>query len=288
MFCSVKCLQAARDSYHSYECGAGLTALGRQEGSFTVDKVLLPTLRMVLSHPVSYFKENKEKFQYLSDKRRSPESFTEELPYLSNDQERFWDLLHKSDYDSSFYAKHFISGCLNPGGLFVMTKHVLEILETLKYNILKEDKDLMVSVILHVLGISRYNSKLLEVPNRAVIEKPESIFKGLVSSTESKLGYTELGTGVFATLSLFNHSCVPNCEVMPLGGKMAVLAQRPIKPGEELMVSYVRHFAQRYIRQLPGEHSFQCDCLGCTRKWGEPTRQTPTEDLVRKLRYDFH
>ncbi len=109
-------------------------------------------------------------------------------------------------------------------------------------------------------------------------------FRGLVSS--NGLEYKEVGSGVFATLSLFNHSCVPNCVLLHLGGQVAVVAQRPLKPGEELTVSYVGSLAQRYIKELPGYHGFECDCLGCEKKWGEPTRRILTPDLFEKLRYD--
>ncbi len=161
MFCSRDCLKAAERSYHFYECLAGLTILGFGEKSYNINKVILPAVRMILSHPVSYFRENKEKFKYLSEERRNLDSISEKSRYMSDDHSCFWDLLHKTDFDSSFFSKESTRGCMQAVGLFVMARHVIEILELCKYKIKKKDEDLMVSVALHAVGTCRHNVKVI-------------------------------------------------------------------------------------------------------------------------------
>lgn len=47
------------------------------------------------------------------------------------------------------------------------------------------------------------------------------------------------GTGIWLNESLFNHSCVPNCDWNMIGDHIFVTTRRDIQPDEELCVSYV-------------------------------------------------
>jgi len=89
-----------------------------------------------------------------------------------------------------------------------------------------------------------------------------------------------VGSGVFTLQSCINHSCVPNVTV--IGGllntpnsdaQIEVIALRPIKAGEELLMSYLpmgddpdaKYYASREhrLRYLREAYLFECDCPKC-------------------------
>lgn len=75
------------------------------------------------------------------------------------------------------------------------------------------------------------------------------------------------GTGVFATYSRLNHSCVPNVHnsYHPIRKQMLVHAVRDIAQGEQLCVSYIgslcRVWEQR--REQLNQRNFVCKCSAC-------------------------
>ncbi|XP_012566679.1 histone-lysine N-methyltransferase SMYD3 isoform X1 [Hydra vulgaris] len=77
-----------------------------------------------------------------------------------------------------------------------------------------------------------------------------------------------LGTGIFSSASLFNHSCDPNCVATFNGRDISIRAIKPIAEGEELMLSYISILATSDVRQLELRESymFTCKCTVCSRK----------------------
>lgn len=78
----------------------------------------------------------------------------------------------------------------------------------------------------------------------------------------------EVGSGVFATAALINHSCVPNAEVrLTEDGFLDVFTLRPVADGETLTVSYLplpvpEGGVEARRKQLKEAFFFECDC-GC-------------------------
>jgi len=76
------------------------------------------------------------------------------------------------------------------------------------------------------------------------------------------------GSGIYPILSTINHSCVPNCTTTfrSEDGTLAiVLANKDIKAGEELFISYIENeesSKQQREKDLK-EYGFICDCLLC-------------------------
>ena len=74
------------------------------------------------------------------------------------------------------------------------------------------------------------------------------------------------GTALFATASLLNHDCAPNCEVvMYPTGHVVVRAKTDLTPGVELTTTYVDTtlpVAERRARLLHG-YGFSCACSRC-------------------------
>ena len=100
---------------------------------------------------------------------------------------------------------------------------------------------------------------------------------------EPKVYYDSDGFAIatFATASLFNHSCDPN--VIRFTGKRfgrtAFVALKPLKKGEELVISYGPvygqiddHGAKSRRDILSRKYNFLCDCIACSSNW-PPVRE---------------
>eukprot|EP00753_Platysulcus_tardus_P007843 PLAT15505.7.p1 GENE.PLAT15505.7~~PLAT15505.7.p1 ORF type:complete len:572 (-),score=264.64 PLAT15505.7:5-1720(-) len=85
-------------------------------------------------------------------------------------------------------------------------------------------------------------------------------------------------SGLYLHMSMWNHSCVPNCVKFSPGGAESsavgdagcseVWTQRAIEAGEELTISYLRPrlLPQRArARRLRQQFMFDCDCPRCSR-----------------------
>ena len=94
------------------------------------------------------------------------------------------------------------------------------------------------SLLSHLVSLSLTNSFLAKI----VSEEP---FFASVESVSATVECQEkrLGTTIFPTISLLNHSCQPNAtiayEVGTEGVVGIVSACRDIQPGEEIAISYV-------------------------------------------------
>lgn len=81
----------------------------------------------------------------------------------------------------------------------------------------------------------------------------------------------ELGAGIYATLSLFNHSCDPAVTRNFYGDRCIVRTIRPIRAGDELSDNYGAVFAmqsrsERRAKLLP-QYFFECKCIACAEDW---------------------
>lgn len=82
----------------------------------------------------------------------------------------------------------------------------------------------------------------------------------------------EMGIGVYLSMSLINHSCVPNTSWTtdmdgPFHNSIALTSLREIAPGEEITISYIPLDAKTSTREERAHHLFQygfdCDCPAC-------------------------
>jgi len=81
----------------------------------------------------------------------------------------------------------------------------------------------------------------------------------------------ELGAGIYATLSLFNHSCDPAVTRSFYGDQCIVRTIRSIRAGEELSDNYGAVFAmqprsERHAKLRP-QYFFECNCTACIEDW---------------------
>jgi len=81
----------------------------------------------------------------------------------------------------------------------------------------------------------------------------------------------ELGAGIYATLSLFNHSCDPAVTRNFYGDRCIVRTIRLVRAGDELSDNYGAVFpmqsrSERHAKLLP-QYFFECQCTACLEEW---------------------
>lgn len=81
----------------------------------------------------------------------------------------------------------------------------------------------------------------------------------------------EVGSNAFGVLSLFNHSCDPNCTRSSYGTTGVLKSLKFIPKGTELLDCYLSHFAlhTRKERQtdMKQQYCFDCNCPACVGDW---------------------
>ncbi len=82
---------------------------------------------------------------------------------------------------------------------------------------------------------------------------------------------TEIGAGIYSTLSLFNHSCDPVANRNFYGDICVVRTIKPVHKGEEISDNYgavyaVHTRAERWEKLKP-QYYFQCACQPCVENW---------------------
>uniref|UniRef100_H2Y4A3 [histone H3]-lysine(4) N-trimethyltransferase n=1 Tax=Ciona savignyi TaxID=51511 RepID=H2Y4A3_CIOSA len=78
-------------------------------------------------------------------------------------------------------------------------------------------------------------------------------------------GIQTIGVGIYPTISMMNHDCMPNCVAMNNGPRLEVRALKIIQPGEELCISYIDSLETTRQRKekLQMQYYFDCDCESC-------------------------
>jgi hypothetical protein len=116
------------------------------------------------------------------------------------------------------------------------------------------------SLFLHHLLQLRCNSHRLT----AVLEAGEVAGRG--ESVRSSHEAT-LGSAVYPTASLFNHSCWPNIIFRFQGSNVEAVATRPIRNGEEACICYGPQLGRmkraERVAELQTKYFFRCSCPAC-------------------------
>lgn len=105
----------------------------------------------------------------------------------------------------------------------------------------------------------------LQVPDiKAVLELCAKLKNNSFAICDEEL-QSDIGTGIYLSCSLINHSCVPNCIAVFDRLQLNIRTLRDLKEGEELTISYVEQLAPSYDRQdeLQNIYRFKCDCPAC-------------------------
>ncbi|XP_072906953.1 N-lysine methyltransferase SMYD2-like isoform X2 [Hemitrygon akajei] len=108
---------------------------------------------------------------------------------------------------------------------------------------------------------------------------------------------SHLGSAIFPSVALMNHSCCPNVIVTYRGTTAEVRAVKQICPGEEIFTSYIDLLYPTEDRQdrLRDSYFFTCDCRECATKakdkeklevtnYGEPPKPEIVKDMIKYAR----
>jgi len=92
----------------------------------------------------------------------------------------------------------------------------------------------------------------------------------------------EMGSGVFAFASFFNHSCAPNVVRVAVDNKLVFVVIRPVDKDQQLYVAYKENFHNECRRERQEEmlksYRFTCCCEACTKDYPN-LDQLPSKNL---------
>ncbi|CAH2100286.1 unnamed protein product [Euphydryas editha] len=271
IFCSDKCLDAALQSYHGYECHI-LPLLWKSGCSITCHIAL----RMITQKTKEYFTkiyndlENKTTGLYKTDDYKN-------IYHLVSheDKRQKQDFLHRTQMTI------FLLKLLELSGYFESKtrKNPIDLneIKTMEFeDIHGDDISLFGSLILKNLQILQFNAH--EVFELQCLKPKVGQY---VIKHDGKSVF--LAGAVFPTLALFNHSCDPGVVRYFCGPYVVVRAVKNIKKGEEVAENYGPIFTtvpkQKRQADLKDQYWFDCTCLPCQQNW--PTYDEMTENYMR-------
>lgn len=91
----------------------------------------------------------------------------------------------------------------------------------------------------------------------ATVREAAHAHTDLLKMLAVKVAMNSFPSGVFLYLSMLNHSCCANCEVVNEAGTTHIVTNRAVKAGEELTIRYAA------AAELQGRYGFKCACAAC-------------------------
>lgn len=147
-----------------------------------------------------------------------------------------------------------------------------------------------------VAGLFRFYSKHLELPDHKDLL---TIFSQVACNgfTIEDDELSHMGTAVYPDVALINHSCLPTVIVTFNGTSADVRAVRNMKPGDEVLISYIDLLYPTDDRnnRLRESYYFTCECQECksksmdkkklkVRKRSDPIEPEVISNMVRYAR----
>eukprot|EP00918_Siedleckia_nematoides_P009270 GHVU01020228.1.p1 GENE.GHVU01020228.1~~GHVU01020228.1.p1 ORF type:complete len:619 (-),score=56.87 GHVU01020228.1:266-1876(-) len=247
-YCSEKCRQSADTIYHNYECKILSTLYSSGLGKFSLIAVRCMTKSQ------SALEQRK---QLCGNDQLENAGLSEDGRYYWNDYKTICRLVtHDTDRQAADLFRRccnavFLVHCLEKAGYFQDYSPKSEDLS------LQEVKNFVGGLILSHLQAFPCNAHEI-----SELELKQSVTESVTS---------ELGGGIYATLSLFNHSCDPTVTRNFYGDVCVVRATRSIFKGEEVSDNYGAIYAvmSREERQekMKKQYFFTCGCEACTKDW---------------------
>lgn len=242
-YCSFDCLQSAV-LWHAFECRLDLENLEKME---------LLAFRLITKTGWQFLLKNKAHFEDLLQ-HKSASTTTATKVYQWNDYENILTLETNSQRrtaDDLFHRS--VQACILGLSLVNNTSFCQDAYDNKNYQIY------LCSLLL---------SHLQSLPCNAH-EISEFVYHRLQPLTSSCL---EIGAGIYATLSLFNHSCSPNVIRNFIGDTVVVRLLCSITADDqELLDNYgcLSPMMDKSERQqkLADQYRFQCQCQPCVDQW---------------------
>ncbi|XP_073349242.1 N-lysine methyltransferase SMYD2-B-like [Pagrus major] len=147
-----------------------------------------------------------------------------------------------------------------------------------------------------VAALHRFYSKHLELPDhKDLLTLYSQVACNGFTIEDDELSH--MGTAVYPDVALINHSCLPSVIVTYDGTSADVRAVRDMKPGDEVLISYIDLLYPTDDRnnRLRESYYFTCDCKECkskskdkvklkVRKRSEPIEPEVINNMVRYAR----
>ncbi|XP_069552693.1 N-lysine methyltransferase SMYD2-like [Brachyistius frenatus] len=147
-----------------------------------------------------------------------------------------------------------------------------------------------------IAGLHRFCSKHLEVPeHKDLLTLFSQVACNGFTIEDDELSH--MGTAVYPDVALINHSCLPSVIVTFTGTSAEIRAVRDMKPGDEVLISYIDLLYPTDDRnnRLRESYYFTCDCQECkqkskdkaklkVRKRSDPIEQDVINNMVRYAR----
>ena len=241
VYCSYDCLQTSL-VWHAFECRLELDELEKME---------LLALRLITKTGWQYLLKNKNHFEEILQGKNDRSSTK---VYQWNDYENILTLetnSHQRTADDLFHRS--VQACILGLSLINNTSFSQAAYDNVNYQIY------LCSLLL---------SHLQSLPCNAH-EISEFIYHRLEPLSSSCL---EIGAGIYATLSLFNHSCNPNVIRNFIGNTVIVRLLSSIREDHlELLDNYgcLSAMMDKTDRQkkLVDQYHFHCQCQPCVDQW---------------------
>ena len=241
-YCCHSCREKAWNEYHSSECNS-LLFLSKEIGiSYIVLRLLFKTgIKEVI---------------------KISEELSNEKPFRS-------DVVYSSDYRSIYQLlDHQNEHNLDSMMSYTLTAVFLLLVLENKSHISPKDQSYVRLGEVILKHIQQLSTNLI------------SILEQNFDEDFNKFGFDGsediIGTAVYPTISLLNHSCDPNILTFFNGSEMTVKSSRNIKSGEEINYCYGPNF-QRMSRKdrqnkLKTQYFFDCQCFVCENRKENLTR----------------
>lgn len=251
-YCSTECQVTDWSGFHSYSCEYSMLFYG-----FSI-------LRLV--HDIFIAKRKQE----FSSNKSWINSY---ISWLSS---FIFSSIHTNDYKSfSGLASTFHSDPhVRMGFLFqsiLITRLLSSINEQESSDIQISPLELNIFVLKTMLTIECCKVRLPDYDLNQIYEddlgKEEDSVQASIDRMKKVVIKNYYGFGIFNTMALLNHSCDPNADYLTHGNQVYVFAKRPIKPNEEITISYGPNANEDPIedrrKMLLNNFGFTCSCEKC-------------------------
>ncbi|KAK2155570.1 hypothetical protein LSH36_236g00004 [Paralvinella palmiformis] len=245
LYCCEDCREASWQEYHSYECEYLIPLLTSGTGS-----IAHLALRIILKTGlVKILKYKKNPFSDQPDASQS--LFIYRGTYMGGYMGLYNLLTHANDRSRNDLFQ-----------FTVLAVYLLEILELVGFFPLDDSVDSRLrsrvgGILLRFLQIISCNG--IEITEMHV------------ANALQKSNPDTIGLGLFPTVSLLNHSCDPNLELIFYNDTCAVRAIQNINSGKEFCIDYgyLYYVTPKKQRQLSlaAQYFFDCHCVACVRDW---------------------
>ena len=147
-------------------------------------------------------------------------------------------------------------------------------LVTVDLDVSSSDIDKVCTMILK--RTSRLSKDQIKILVQHVFSSLPCNVQGIRCITEKDGNFSDerIGSGLYLSLALMNHSCSPNTRIYFENSDVVVITTTKVEEGEELFHNYgpnVLHFPKNERQEiLARQYQFVCDCTACSGSEDEP------------------